>query len=70
MKEVGVYLRISTQTVKRLIDDGRLPAHRIGRCSYRIPQDAVKTLLLETLATGPNESFANDLDPRMTGTSR
>jgi excisionase family DNA binding protein len=50
MKEVGQYLRLSTQSVKRLIDDGRLAAHRIGRCSYRIPEDAVKALLTQTLA--------------------
>jgi excisionase family DNA binding protein len=49
MKEVGAYLRLSTQTVKRLIEAGRLAAHRIGRCSYRVPEDAVQALLTQTL---------------------
>jgi len=49
MKEVGAYLRISTQSVKRLIEDGRLAAHRIGRCSYRVPEDAVQALLSQTM---------------------
>ena len=49
MKEVGAYLRLSTQTVKRLIEDGRLAAHRIGRCSYRVPEDAVQALLTQTM---------------------
>lgn len=48
MKEVGAYLRLSTQSVKRMIEDGRLSAHRIGRCSYRIPEEAVRTLLTQT----------------------
>jgi len=49
MKEVGAYLRLSTQSVKRLIEDGRLAAHRIGRSSYRVPEDAVQALLTETM---------------------
>lgn len=51
IKEVGEYLRLSTQSVKRMIEDGRLAAHKIGRCSYRIPGDAVKALLTKTLTT-------------------
>ncbi len=50
MKEVGAYLRLSTQSVKRMIEDGRLAAHKIGRCSYRIPEDAVGALLSKTLS--------------------
>jgi excisionase family DNA binding protein len=51
IKEVGEYLRLSAQSVKRMIEDGRLVAHKIGRCSYRIPEDAVKALLTTTLTT-------------------
>ena len=50
IKEVAVYLRLSGQTVKRMIEDGRLEAHKIGRCSYRIPENAVKALLTQTLS--------------------
>ena len=57
MKEVGAYLRLSTQTVKRLIQRGRLTAHRIGPCSYRIPEDAVQALLTQTLAGALVDSF-------------
>ena len=67
IKEVGLFLRLSAQSVKRLIREGRLTAHRIGKCSYRIPEEAVKVLLTQTLArkvnaleqtskeSGPNE---------------
>lgn len=51
IKEVGAYLRVSAQSVKRLIREGNLAAHRIGRCSYRIPGEAVKMLLAHTLAS-------------------
>jgi excisionase family DNA binding protein len=50
MKEVAAYLRLSTQSVRRMIEDGRLAAHKIGRCSYRIPEDAVSALLSQTLS--------------------
>jgi excisionase family DNA binding protein len=53
MKEVGAYLRLSTQSGKRMIEDGRVAAHKIGRCSYRIPEDAVDALLTNTIMT-PN----------------
>ena len=33
--EVAAYLQISARTIYRLIDDGELPVHRIGR-SVRI----------------------------------
>ena len=50
MKEVAAYLRLSTQSVKRMIEEGHLAAHRIGRCSYRISEDAVRALLSQTLS--------------------
>lgn len=50
MKEVAEYLRLSTQSVKRMIEDGRLSAHKIGRSSYRIPEGAVDALLSKTLS--------------------
>src|SRR6516164_603434 len=45
IEEIGLFLRLSAQSVKRLIREGRLTAHRIGKCSYRIPEEAVKVLL-------------------------
>ena len=52
IKEVAEFLRLSKQSVKRLIENGRLAAHRIGRCSYRIPEDAV-TSASRKLGPGP-----------------
>jgi len=50
IKEVGAYLRLSAQSVKRLIREGRLTAHRFGQCSYRISGEAIQALLTQTLA--------------------
>ncbi len=46
--EVATILRISKQTVYRLVHDGDLQAIRIGR-SFRIPEHAVRTLALPPL---------------------
>ena len=62
MKEVGAYLRLSTQSVKRLIEDGRLAAHKIGRCSYRIPESAVSALLTQTQAKAFINAFETVLE--------
>jgi excisionase family DNA binding protein len=50
IKEVGAHLRLSVQSIKRLIREGRLTAHRFGQCSYRISAEAVQALLTKTLA--------------------
>ena len=50
IKQVGAHLRLSAQSIKRLIREGRLVAHRFGQCSYRISEDAVQALLTQTLA--------------------
>jgi excisionase family DNA binding protein len=57
IKEVGAYLRLSAQSVKRMIEDGRLGAHKIGRCSYRIPEGAVRALLMQTLTGAFVDAF-------------
>jgi excisionase family DNA binding protein len=62
IKEVAEHLRLSTQSVRRLIEDGRLAAHKIGRCSYRIPEDAVQALLTQTLAGAFVGSFEAALE--------
>lgn len=67
MKEVAAYLRLSTQSVKRMIEDGRLSAHKIGRSSYRIPEGAVDALLTQTLSratTGPLEETLKEKETR------
>jgi excisionase family DNA binding protein len=50
IKEVGAHLRLSAQSIKRLIREGRLVAHRFGQCSYRISEEAVQALLAQTRA--------------------
>ncbi len=50
IKEVGERLRLSAQSVKRLIREGSLVANRFGQCSYRISEEAVKALLAQTTA--------------------
>lgn len=62
IKEVGAYLRLSAQSIKRLIRDGRLVAHRFGQCSYRISEEAVQALLTKTLARALNDTPAAALD--------
>jgi excisionase family DNA binding protein len=64
IKEVGAYLRLSAQSVKRMIEDGRLGAHKIGRCSYRIPEGAVRALLTQTLAGAFVDAFEAALEER------
>jgi excisionase family DNA binding protein len=50
IREVAAHLRMSHQSVRRLILDGRLAAHKIGRCSYRVREDAIRVMLMQTLA--------------------
>ena len=50
IKEVGSHLRLSAQSIKRLIREGRLVAHKFGQCSYRISEEAVQALLTQTRA--------------------
>jgi excisionase family DNA binding protein len=52
IKQVGAHLKLSAQSIKRLIREGRLVAYRFGQCSYRISEEAVQALLTRTLA-GP-----------------
>jgi excisionase family DNA binding protein len=66
IKEVGAYLRLSAQSVKRLIREGRLTAHRFGQCSYRISGEAIQALLAQTLAKTKFDTPAA-LDYRMNG---
>ena len=42
--EIAAILRVSCRTVWRMVDDGRLPAVRIGR-SVRVHPDAVAALM-------------------------
>lgn len=50
IKQVGTHLKLSAQSIKRLIREGRLVAYRFGQCSYRISEEAVQALLTQTLA--------------------
>jgi excisionase family DNA binding protein len=52
IKEVATWLRLSTQTIKRMIEDGRLPAHRLGACSYRIVERDALDMFAETKMKG------------------
>lgn len=67
IKEVGAFLRLSAQSIKRLIREGRLTAHRIGKCSYRIPEEAVNVLLTQTLARNVGDKPADGPDCQKKG---
>jgi len=67
IKEVGALLRLSAQSIKRLIREGRLTAHRFGKCSYRIPSEAVNVLLTQTLAKTRPETPSAALDREKKG---
>lgn len=45
-------LQVSTKTVRRLIEKGELPSHRIGRLR-RISQEAISAFYWQRLQTGP-----------------
>ncbi len=64
MKEVAAYLRLSTQSVKRMIEDGRLAAHKIGPNSYRISELAVGELLTQTQSRTVVDGFAVALEDK------
>jgi len=44
LADVAELLSVSTRTVRRLIDDGHLPCHRIGR-SIRISESDLRSYL-------------------------
>ena len=44
IKEVAEYLRVDPKTVRRLIEDGELAAHKIGR-QWRISESDLKKYL-------------------------
>ena len=56
VKIISVPIRLA-----RLIEDGRLLAHKIGRSSYRIPEGAVKALLTQSLAKAFVDAFETAL---------
>lgn len=43
VEEVSEHLRITPETVRRLIKRGVLAGFRVGRC-FRVPRDAVEEL--------------------------
>jgi excisionase family DNA binding protein len=64
IREVAEYLRLSTQSVRRMIEDGRLAAHKIGPCSYRIPDMAVSSMLAQTLSRTADDAPDAILDDK------
>ena len=50
VKDTAKTLSCSEVTVRRMVDDGRLPSVRVNR-SLRIPQDAVEALILLSTVT-------------------
>ena len=41
VKQVAEHLQVASNTVYRLINNGRIEAIELGRCSYRIEQSAL-----------------------------
>lgn len=41
VNETARYLRTSYRTVRRLIDEGRIPCAQLGELTYRIPRDGL-----------------------------
>ena len=48
VREVAALLSVSTRTVGRMIDDGRLQAFRIGGTRLRIPAGSIAKVMQET----------------------
>ncbi len=44
VKEVADYLRVEHKTVRKLIDEGKLKAHRIGR-GLRVKKDDIEKFM-------------------------
>ncbi|MHA7303800.1 helix-turn-helix domain-containing protein [Arthrobacter sp. TMN-49] len=55
VQEVAEIMRVSKMTVYRMVHAGELPAVRFGR-SYRVPQNAVETLLKGAVVDGTGAS--------------
>jgi excisionase family DNA binding protein len=53
--QAGLYLRLSSKTVRALIARRQLPAVRIGRL-YRIPREALENLLKTAQPPPPSHS--------------
>ncbi len=53
IKEVGQIVRLSPQTVRKLIEDGQIPAKKIGR-SLRVDSADLALWLKGITAHGPN----------------
>lgn len=52
ISETAEWLGVSTQTVRRLIADGDLPASRIGRRTIRINPADVRSLAPQSVTAG------------------
>jgi excisionase family DNA binding protein len=65
VKETAEHLKLNQQTVRNWIDQGRLPAVRIGR-RVRIPRSDLERILTEglTAPAEPEPSSAEPVEPR------
>lgn len=54
IQQVADYLQVSISTVRRMLDDGRLPSVKIGR-ARRIPKEAVSELVSKGLEQWPEK---------------
>jgi hypothetical protein len=53
-----------------MIEDGRLPANRFGRCSYRISENSVDALVAKFTASAFNESLGATLYEKKKGRTK
>lgn len=49
VNETARYLRTSYRTVRRLIDEGRIPCAQLGELTYRIPRDGLDRFIGESM---------------------
>lgn len=54
IQQVADYLQVSISTVRRMLDDGRLPSVKLGR-ARRIPKEAVAELVRKGLEQWPGK---------------
>lgn len=54
IQQVADYLQVSISTVRRMLDDGRLPSVKLGR-ARRIPKEAVAELVRKGLEQWPEK---------------